>query len=60
MVRCKDCKEIDDRTCPVEEKDKQICKVCGGKMEMLVEKEPQVIFYRERPAVREWRREKGV
>lgn len=60
MFECNKCGVIEDRTCSVEEKDKQLCKACGYDMRCLVEKKPQVTKYRERPEVRQWRKEKGI
>lgn len=60
IFKCRKCGDLEDRSCSVEEKDKQLCKVCEGKLELIVEKKLHTIAYRERPEVRQWRKEKGV
>ena len=69
MFKCRVCGKITEIQCSQEKvNDLKICGrynpgrdgICEGKMDMVVEKKPQIISYRGTPRIRGWVKEKGL
>ena len=59
IFRCEECGLIKDIKVEADKTHNLIC-VCGGKMDMLVEKKMQFHVYRGTPRIRGWIKEKGL